>query len=198
MKKLIAILLVLLVASVAFGAENDFGDSLLEASTPVEGPSDVTLTLQANAPGRFVHGFAADSATASTFGQIVNYTFDETVIKTVDLTLATTQDLAKYLIATNTRDEFTVTLTAEPLKSEQFVNEDYYYVNYTLGVGTNDVEVDGTDDFIALYTDYSVTGVLAASYDIDFTLDQSYLVDEEIELPEGNYSATITVAVTGM
>ena len=116
----------------------------------------------------------------------------------MDLTDSTAQTIAYYLIATNTRDKFTVTLTANRLKSEQFVDETYYYIPYTLGVGSNDVYVDADGKTHAIYTDYSVAGNLAASHKLTFTPAASLVVDDELAVPEGNYSAAITVAVSGI
>lgn len=228
MKKLLTIMLALLViGGVAFAEGPAHGYSeitLLSSTTPVTAPADVTLTLQANAPGFFKHGFSNTDAT--TFGQIVSNTLGSAVFKLIYLDSSEAQELGYYQIATNTRNDFTVTLSATGLKSEEYVPMGeggtgvFAYIPYTLTVGATDVKVglgsailieapangsytffddgEGNREYL-----YGQGGVLAGSYPLSITLPDFYSEDlaetgGSVAVPEGNYSATITVAVNAI
>jgi hypothetical protein len=228
MRKLLTIMLALLViGGVAFAEDPAHGYSettLLDSTTPVAAPADVTLTLQANAPGFFKHGFSNTDAT--TFGQIVSITLGSAVFKLIDLDSSEVQGLGFYQIATNTRNDFTVTLSATGLKSEEYVPMGeggtgvFIYIPYTLKVGTTNVPVgsgaailtaapangsytffddgDGDQEYL-----YGQGGILAGSYPLSITLPDFYSEDiaetgGSVAVPEGNYSATITVAVNAI
>jgi len=200
MKKAIAILLVLLVAGVMFGAADQIGDPL-DASSTTYTTTAAEMEIQANAAGKFVHGFA--SASVTSYGKIINYEYDSTPFKTVLLNTTVAQQVAYYLIATNTRDLFSVTLSADRLKSEALVDSaegsSYYYIPYNLLVGASTVNVNADGTTHALYTDrLNSSGVLAASHQLQFQLPSTLMVDDELAVPEGNYSATITVSVSGI
>jgi|GEM_PF-2044582 len=216
MKKAIAILLVLLVAGVAFGADTGF-DTVQGSSTAITLPTTpAELTLQANTPGKFVHGFS--SVDLTNFGQIVNYVFAEDQVRTVDFEVSTAQQLAYYVIATNTRNDFRVKLTANPLKSEEYISETgtYFYVPYDLSIdGEAAVTVGGTSagtSSTTVATEYlfggesaysylssNTNGILVDSIPLTLTWKENYVTGESgaegVGLPEGNYTATIQVAI---
>lgn len=198
MRKLLTIMLALLVIGGVVFADVAF-DSV-----------SAKLTIQANAPGLFNHGFSGIETT--TFGGIINKVFADGLFKNVKFTLTSAQDIGYYQIATNTRNDFSVTLSATALKSEEYININgtttFMYVPYTLTVGgatrTVGSTVTTTAPAAAVMTLFatgnlsgSTNGILAKSYPLTVTF--AGLVDEgEIKLPEGNYTATITVTVTGI
>lgn len=207
MKKLLTIMLALLVIGGVAFADVTF-DGALAGSTPVSLPDSAELTIQANAPGLFNHGFSGTETT--TFGGIINKTFLDGLYKTVNFTLTSAQAIGYYQIATNTRNDFSVTLSATALKSEEYITgtSTFMYVPYTLTVDETDLDVgtivtttapDVADMtlFATGYLSGKTNGILAESYPLTVTFAD--LVDEgdEITLPEGNYTATITVTVTG-
>jgi len=203
MKKLLTIMLALLViGGVAFAEDppvnNEIGDQLTsyEAGNVTD---STTMTIQANAPWKFVSGFAANDVT--TFGTILNYEFDATPYKTVLLDTTDNQLIAYYLLATNSRTDFSVTLTANRLKSVLAVDEGFQYIPYNLIIEDSETPVsvasDGTTHILhASSDDIRIgNGVVVVHDKIEFQLPSSLLVDGKLAVMEGNYTADITVAV---
>ena len=189
MKKAIAILLVLLVAGVAFGADE--------------------LTVTSNVDGIFKHGFSASQL--ATFGAVNPATLAASETATVDFSDDSAQVVGYYSFATNTRATFGISLSATALKSDELVTaSEYYYVPYTLTFTDKD-----SDEFsethngnpgvtiispltINLVTDGYITGLLWDSYQLDLTLDPTaYTEDSIVVVPESGYTSTVTITVTG-
>lgn len=188
MKKVIAILLVVLVAGVMFGAD--------------------TLTINSTAASIMKHGFSDEAFTS--FGGIVSGDVSATATKAVNLGSADSQSLGYYSIATNTKDSLAISVSAGPMKSEELVTDDaFYYIPYTLSFkhGSEDA-ITGTHDFfrgalasaptdlaITLKTDSYITGTYWKSFAMDLTFG-NFMVDGGLDVPEGDYSSTVTITVT--
>jgi hypothetical protein len=201
MKKLLAILMVLvLVSGALFAADPVVGsDDALAGSTQATVSSNSTLTIQANAPGLFVSGFSATKY--DTFATIISKVGElGNLRRTVYFDNDEAQTLGYYLVATNTRKSFKIDLTATTLKSEAFIGGSFFHIPYDLiidGVtGAVGTEL-GTE---ATYTKTLHNGLITGPLmEKAYTLDLLFgtLTDDVlIALPEGNYSATITVAIT--
>lgn len=116
MKKAIAILLVLLVAGVVFGANGD------------------TLNLQSVMAEKTNHGFYAGTAYDS-FGDIFGATFADQTVSGLDMEISTPQAVGNYAFASNSKTEVNVVLTASPLVGPGSTNVPYTLVA-TKGAGT--------------------------------------------------------------
>jgi len=142
----------------------------------------------------------------TTFGTIWN---DETLgnfIKTVDFELDDYQDLAYYMLATNTKQGLSVTMTATTLTTA--LETGSFDVPYTLKVDgdgdgveeeyiVGDLAAIGTagTEIIPIYTSEDLTGVLAFSTLLQLKFP-SLLNGTALAIPEGNYSGTVVVAIT--
>lgn len=196
-------LALLVIGGVAFAegpsVNNEIGGQLTsyEAGDVTD---STTMTIQANAPWKFVSGFAANEVT--TFGTILNYEFDATPYKTVFLDTTDNQLIAYYLLATNSRTDFKVTLTANRLKSVLTVGGGLFqYIPYNLIIEDSETPVpvasDGTTHILHASSKAirSGNGVVVVHDKIEFKLPSSLLVGGELAVMEGNYTADITVAV---
>ena len=192
MKKAIAILLVLLVAGVMFGADGD------------------TLTLQSTMGVKINHGFS-DTDHASFYSIINPTTAFSDPTKTVDMELDGPQSVGYYAFASNAKAEVTVTLTANSLVGPGSVVVPYTLVATRSGgtVGTTPVTIatggtlgsttasSGTGDLISANT---TNGPKWASYSLTVEFDDE--ANAAYGLPETGedeyYTATIVASITGL
>ncbi|NLF43204.1 MAG: hypothetical protein GX587_10955 [Bacteroidales bacterium] len=211
MKKLITLMLVLLIVGGAVFGEPTYTDQSLGASTAASIPTNAVLNIQANSVNQFVHGFSMTDKT--TYGGIISNTMETGVYKTILFSETNNaQPIGYYQIATNSRNKFSVTLTATTLKSEKYIGSTgtYMHVPYTLKVeGYDDVSVEtdvnttggsGTLQLYAMgFQSGNTNGVLFSSNALSVLFDAAKIKDSTgtVILPEGNYVGTITVAVTG-
>ena len=187
MKKFLAILVILiLVSGVMFAAD--------------------VLTITSNAPSVMEHGFSDEGFLS--FGGIIAGSLAATDAKTVDFSLTTEQPLGYYSIATNTKSSLAVTVAATALKSDALVTAtQYYYVPYTLSFthGT-DTAITGTQTgsrglveptaaAITLKTAGYITGSYWKSYEMELAF-VDLTAEGGLDIPEGDYTATVTVTVT--
>jgi hypothetical protein len=199
----------------AFASEPTYTDSTLPATSPAALPTNAVLNIQATAGGIFKHGFSMTDA--ATFGAIVAKTLETGVYKTIDFTSTEAQGIGYYQIASNSRNDFSVILTAKALKSEEYISGTsvFMYVPYTLkvdgvslAVGTAVSTTAPADATMTLFgntvelvvhpdhLDAKENGILAESYLLEVVFPDLVDVDNGLTLPEGNYAATITVAVS--
>jgi hypothetical protein len=184
MKKLIAILLVLLVASVAFGAgpfngyTNSATKSDLELTTTVAGRYGLKVTadqLGTLTPAAFI------SAT-----DVAEIPFTENVDGTVD------SETFYINYMTNQRIMASVTATADPLVGETTGNDSTIYYTVTPAVGSAvDVEAAGTS--ITLYAETAISkGMRVVSESFTIAMDS----DTWLNATQDSYSTTWTINLT--
>jgi len=193
MKKVIAILLVVLVEGVMFG------DGLGESAD---------LTLQSTVAAKTVHGFGASAY--SSFGDIVSASANlgDSSYTGLDLESDSSQNVGYYAFASSLISGVQVTFTANPLTFTS--GSDTYYVPYTLtytkgagtvgstgtialsgNVGTAAISAGSAD---LLTTANNPTGPKWASYSLAVAFDGSS--NFSYGLPVGTYSGTVVAAVT--
>lgn len=196
MKKALAILLVLLVAGVAFGADGN------------------TLNLQSTMGVKVNHGFSSTDLT--TFNSIFSPTTafaDPTEV--VDMESSASQAVGYYAFASNARVAVTVKLTASDLVGPGSVVVPYT-LTATKSAGTVGITpvVIATTGVLGSTTPSSVEGVLLnastqngpkyASYSLAVVFDGT--ANAEYGLPETNstegsetyYSGTVVASITGI
>ncbi len=196
MKKIIAILLVLVVGFAAF-AETGVGST--------------TLTLGSSVSGKLYHGFtAADPGSANGIKSALSAAESgDNSYAALDLESDAAQSVGFYSLYTTGNAQATVKFTANPLTAD--VNGTMYYVPYALSYteeGGNNVTVSGspigsantattTPPAAATATTVMTTSSNGLRWDtisLDVTFDGTG--NATFGLPEATFSGTIVAAVT--
>ena len=201
MKKAIAILLVVLVAGVAFGAVDTVGGD------------GVDVVLKATVGGRLYHGFDAAGFTASPTAAQIKYlgqSYDSTV--SIDLLADTTKVIGHYNMLTTGKTNVKVSFLAVALHSK--IGSVDYYVPYKVTLGTangaDKVAVVGTPEIdLGIATGPSNTEITPAaveflqtsgagrkwaSYPVNVTIDKDE--KEAFGLPETETGTEFTGTIT--
>jgi hypothetical protein len=198
MKKVIAILLVLLVAGVAFGAAD---------------PDGATLTLGAAMGNRTNHGFIGDATGLDTFGEIYNSTvLGNYSASGLDLESSASQSVGYYVFASNTNTKVEVSFKADPLVSPNLGTKVPYILTATYEDGSNivapttapewDLTAGGSlvaggevasveSDLINLAS--VANGVKWASYSLAVVFDATGNIDFGLE--EGAYTGSVVASI---
>ena len=198
MKKVIAILLVLLVAGTAFGADD---------------PSNAELVLSATMGNRTMHGFIGDATGLDSFGTIYNSTtLGDYTAEGLDLESSVSQSVGYYVFASNTKEKVQVSFVANPLISPNLESKVPYKLTaiYTNGQNISgpmepliwDLTDGGT--VVAGGSVSSVTsdlinfasvnpGVKWASFSLAVEFDSTGNINYGLE--EGTYSGTVYATI---
>jgi hypothetical protein len=198
MKKALAILLVLLVAGVVFGAAD---------------PGDATLSLSAAMGTRTNHGFIDDNEGLDSFGTIYNSTALGNYSATdLDLESEESQDVGYYVFASNTNTKVEVSFVANPLVSPNLGTEVPYILTANYLSGSNitapttapkwDLTAGGDlaagDDVEAVTANLInltsvANGVKWASYSLGIEFDATGNIDFGLE--EGTYTGSVVASI---
>ncbi len=177
MKKALAILLVLLVAGVAFGAGAD------------------TLTLKSTVTAKTSHGFGANLLANNTFGGIIaagsglgNNSYD-----TLDLESNTDQPVGYYYFATSS-SAAKVEFVLKPMTTTTELGSDTYYVPYSLKYSkkAGSVPAGGTGEI----TSTSGASLVALSTTPIVDTDPVIIVDSDISQSKW-ISLSLSIAFAG-
>jgi hypothetical protein len=214
MKKLIAILLVILVAGFVFG----------DGADPVEFPDTTTLTLKAAVDGKAAHGFHGGGLKNS-FSEVFAIDLSEEATnnlgdleKNVEMELTNIQPVGYYSFATNSNAGFTVSMEVTPMTlivGSGESSSSLLYVPFVLqfdkgegSIGVNQTKniynatglpgvdpPDANDEIVLIPSSaVSPSQLNWASYSVavQFYGDSN----EAYGLPQGNYISTITASIT--
>jgi len=214
MKKLIAILLVVLVAGFVFGAD------------PEPNTGDATLTLISTVEGRTTHGFhtgPVKTSFSSIFGSTLGNLGDGENSVEVEMEgdgALDYQGVGFYSFASNSKTGVDVSISATPMTltvttgegENQSISKLFVPFNLVFAkgddngtVGTSKIYKIGDIDAVpvteapvlnltSLVSDSSVGGVKWASYTVQVLFNGG--LNEAYGLPEGDYSSTITASIT--
>jgi hypothetical protein len=207
MKKAIAILLVLLVAGVMFGADDSPGTAQL----------DITAAMGNKAN----HGFLDSNAASEidSFGDVINTTYDTATATdlVLDSEALPNQSVGSYVFATNANVDYAVSFTLNPLVDSS--TRPTWYVPYSLkatyAAGLNvptdtDVTFDFGETTAASTRAISATTpknlISLGSGDTDFVKAAKWGVytlvvnfdgagNEDAGLPVGKYSGSVVASI---
>ena len=190
MKKIIAILLVVLVAGAVFGAY-----------TPAAAPASTAVDIITSNNGVLEHSIS--TAAAGTKALFPGTAVPEAGVP-VNIALTEAQSVAWYNVKTNTKKAVTVKVNATPLATaiDESTN---YYIPYTLKVGSDSqafssatagstaqtfTEIDLTTTATDLNDKSKGMRYLSKQIQVQFAQDYSQ------DALEGDYTATITFEIT--